>query len=177
METRREIDINIKQLIILRKSRRVPRRICLTINLLHDTIIFICPVHNSSLTPSRADSNDSGDDAASALSLMPDIRVPMFEGLSRLSSLSLRNKTECCGKKGQINERQQTVPGKRTDRSSRGDVIAIPESRFENLDYSRRKSRVLPMPLTFRNNSRRLASGQVTRCANYPPGRLSFKLD
>lgn len=47
------------------------------------------------LTPSRADSNDSGDDAASALSLMPDIRVPMFEVLLRLSSLSSRNKTEC----------------------------------------------------------------------------------
>jgi len=33
-----------------------------------------------------------------------------------------------------------------------------------------RESRVLPMPLTFRNNSRWLASGQVTRCANYPRG-------
>lgn len=32
------------------------------------------------------------------------------------------------------------------------------------------ESRALPMPLTFRNNSRRLASGQVTRCANYPRG-------
>lgn len=50
---------------------------------------------SAQLTPSRADSNDSGDDATSAFSLTPDIRVPMFEVLLRLSSLSLRNKTEC----------------------------------------------------------------------------------
>lgn len=40
------------------------------------------------------------------------------------------------------------------------------------------ESRALPMPFQRpRQFSTAVAAGQVTRCANYPRGRLSFKLD